>query len=227
MSPYRKVGKLFFTQLGTNYVCSASSIGNRAIITAGHCINSGTNNPNGWSTNVVFVPAYRVVGSTVSQPYGQWQCQYVTQRVFTAWSVNGRFNRDVAGCKLFNNASGQTISQVVGSLGHAWNWGDNEHYHATGYPQAAPFTGGRQIICTASFATWDTAYGGSPLTQGIGCDMTGGSSGGPWLRSWNSGGGYVNGVNSYKYPSSQPGAMYSPYFDTTVKTNMIDVLLTN
>jgi V8-like Glu-specific endopeptidase len=227
VSPYRKIGKVFFTQLGQNYVCSASSIGNRAIITAGHCLHSGPGAKTGWSTNVVFVPAYRVVGTTVQQPYGQWSCQFNTQRVFTVWSVNGRFNRDVGGCKLFNNASGKKISEVVGWLGHAWNWGDNEHYHATGYPAASPFTGGRQIICAASWATWDNGYGGSPLTQGIGCDMTGGSSGGPWLREWNSGGGFVNGVNSYKYPTSQPGAMYSPYFDSTVKTSMIDQLLTN
>lgn len=221
-SPYAKIGKLFFKQYGVSYVCSASSIGNRAIITAGHCLHAGNNDANGWSTNVVFVPAYK----DGNAPKGQWSCEFATQRVFTAWYSSGSFNRDVAGCKLLRNSNGKTISQVVGSLGFAWNWGDNEHYMDFGYPQASPFNGKRLIVCAASFATWDTTNGGSPLTQGIGCDMTGGSSGGPWTIFFNKSGGYVNGVNSYKYTVSQPSAMYSPYFDDVVKTQMYDLLIT-
>lgn len=44
--------------------------------------------------------------------------------------------------------------------------------------------------------------------------MTGGSSGGGWMIDWSqTGTGYVNGHNDYKY-TSQPLAMYSPYQDT-------------
>ena len=46
----------------------------------------------------------------------------------------------------------------------------------------------------------------------IPCNMTGGSSGGPWLISINGTFGYVNGHNDFKY-NNDPGHMYSPYYD--------------
>ena len=41
--------------------------------------------------------------------------------------------------------------------------------------------------------------------------MTGGSSGGAWLRWFDGNWGYINGLNSYKY-NNDPNTMYSPYF---------------
>ncbi|HNP88282.1 MAG TPA: hypothetical protein PKK78_19240 [Kouleothrix sp.] len=214
-NPYNKIGKLFFKQGGLSYVCSASSIGNRGIITAGHCIHAGNNSASSWSTNVVFVPAYK----DGAAPYGQWACDYVTETVFTAWYQSHSFNRDVAGCKTINQ-SGKTLSAKVGSLGFAWNFGNDVHWFAFGYPAASPFTGNRLITCAASRATWDMTNV-SPATQGVGCDMTGGSSGGPWVLAFSGSGGYVNGVNSYKY-TTQSGGMFSPYFDDVVKTAIYD-----
>ena len=43
--------------------------------------------------------------------------------------------------------------------------------------------------------------------MGIGCDMTGGSSGGGWIV-----GGNLYSVNSYGY-SNQPDVMFGPYLD--------------
>lgn len=44
--------------------------------------------------------------------------------------------------------------------------------------------------------------------------MTGGSSEGAWNISWSdTGPGFINGHNDYKY-SSEPLAMYSPYQDS-------------
>ena len=214
-SPYNKIGKLFFRQYGVGYVCSAASQGNRGIITAGHCLHAGNNDPRGWSTNVVFVPAYK----DGAAPYGQWVCDYATQTVFTVWYQRGLPNRDVAGCRTINHA-GRTLSNTVGSLGFGWNFSSDQHWFAFGYPAGAPFNGNRLIVCAASRARWDMTTV-SPATQGIGCDMTGGSSGGPWLLAFSAGGGYVNGVNSYKY-TSQPNGMFSPYFDSVVKTGIYD-----
>lgn len=42
-------------------------------------------------------------------------------------------------------------------------------------------------------------------------NMTGGSSGGPWLREFNGRYGYINGHNDYRY-SSYPAYMWSPYY---------------
>ena len=78
------------------------------------------------------------------------------------------------------------------------------------------------VVCESSHATDDTSVPGIGADpQGVGCDMTGGSSGGPWVMGWKNqtgpnplpGGGFVNGHNDYKY-GTQPLAMYSPYFDS-------------
>ncbi len=59
------------------------------------------------------------------------------------------------------------------------------------------------FICEADLGTRDTSA--NPPTMGIGCDMTGGSSGGGWVV-----GNDVLSVNSYGY-SNQPNVMYGPY----------------
>lgn len=221
--PYMTIGKLFFRQYGVGYVCSAASAGNRAIITAGHCIHAGNNRADGWSTNLVFVPAYK----DGNAPLGQWPALNSNLRVMTAWYVNGNPNglrRDVGGAILNRNAQGRTLSQVVGWLGFAWNWGYALHYNAFGYPQAAPFTGQRLFDCQGSYAYYSTGEGpaGAPVTRAIGCDMTGGSSGGPWVWQFGTG-NYLNGVNSF-HRTGFSQEMFAPYFDTAIK-NMKDCLV--
>lgn len=209
--PYKTIGKVFFRQNGLSYVCSASSIGNYAVITAGHCVHRGNNSGAGWSTNFVFVPGY----NNGLSPYGQFSANHLWTT--THWFANGQFNnfaRDIGGAVLNKVTLGTIrykISERVGWLGTMWNASYYQHVHSIGYPQAAPFNGLTMQICAASFGRHDTSF--VPNTTGIGCDATGGTSGGPWvvgLRRTN----YVNGVNSYKY-SAQPQALYSPYFDTT------------
>lgn len=39
--PYKAVGKVYFTEGRSNYVCSGSVVGNNAILTAGHCVSNG------------------------------------------------------------------------------------------------------------------------------------------------------------------------------------------
>jgi hypothetical protein len=54
----------------------------------------------------------------------------------------------------------------------------------------------------------------------MGCDMTRGSSGGPWIRKFSGVAGsanYLNGNNSYRY-TSHPEEMFSPYFGEGAKT---------
>ena len=46
--------------------------------------------------------------------------------------------------------------------------------------------------------------------------MTGGSSGGGWLKSFDGQWGYINGHNDYKY-DNQPQYMFSPYYGNQVK----------
>jgi len=55
--PYSTVGVLYFRQHGVGMRCSAASIGNNAIWTAGHCIHAGDGSEDGRSTEVWFYPA--------------------------------------------------------------------------------------------------------------------------------------------------------------------------
>ena len=209
--PFRTVGKLFFKRGGRSYVCSASSIGGCAIITAGHCVHAGNNSSSGWATDVVFVPAYK----DGAAPFGQWPARYLQTRM--QWYKNGiskGLSEDIGGAVL-HKQGGRKISQRVGWLGFSWNWSRNQHWISAGYPAAAPFNGQRMILNAASYA-YNGSVGASPAPVGMGNDMTGGCSGGPWI--WRFGAGnYVNGVNSYRR-SSKPKELYSPYFGNAAKS---------
>ena len=213
--PYVTVGKLFFKQNGKSYVGSAASIGNYAIFTAGHCVHSGNGKASGWSTNVVFVPAYK----NGVAPRGQWSASYLVTR--SKWYNNGNPNgltEDMGGA-ILHKLSGRKISQRVGWLGAAWNFSRYQHWHAVGYPAAAPYNGKLMWDTQASYAYNGTVSGIKPV--GIGCDMTGGCSGGPWIRRFGSS-QLLNGVNSYRL-RSKPKEMFSPYFDNRAKSLLDDL----
>ena len=209
--PYSTVGVLFFRQYGVDYRCSAASIGNRAIWTAGHCIHKGDNSTQGWSSNVVFAPAWK----DGSAPFGVWSVYHITTK--ENWFKYGDLRYDMGGA-LLNDYGGQTISEMVGSLGFAYNQGSSLHWMNFGYPSAAPFNGKTQQICAASYAYADTSMP-PPSPVAMGCNMTPGSSGGPWILSFSGkygGTNYLNGNNSYRY-SFHPNELFSPYFGDGAK----------
>jgi V8-like Glu-specific endopeptidase len=217
--PYMTIGKIFFKGTdGKSYVCSGASAVGRAVWTAGHCVynNASMSGRDGWHTNVVFVPGYRD-GST---PYGQWTAKEL-------WTLTGWQNNKQAydiGMIVTNDQNGAKLSQRVGNLGALFNASRVQHWNDFGYPQAAPFNGNRLIVCLASHAK-DDPKGSDPATIGIGCDMTGGCSGGPWVVGFSGQAGatnYVNGVNSYIY-TSQPKALYSSFFGDGAK-NLYDAV---
>ena len=209
--PYRCIGKLFFKRGGRSFVCSAASIGGNAIWSAGHCLHSGDNKASGWSTDAVFVPAYK----DGVAPYGQWQVKQLFVR--SAWYKNGIPNglsQDMGGAILYPQ-NNKKISQVVGWLGFAWNWSRYQHWCQFGYPAASPFNG-RRLIQNASSYAYNGSINSSPKPVGVGSDLTGGSSGGPWILKFGTS-NYVNGCNSYRR-STKPQEMVSPYFDNNAKS---------
>jgi V8-like Glu-specific endopeptidase len=203
--PYITVGKVFFTIPGKgDHVCSGSSAVGRAVWTAGHCVYTpGT----GWHTNWAFVPAYK----NGNAPYGIWPANEL-------WSLNGWTAHDNngydIGMAVTTDQGGKKLSQRVGYLGFMANTSRRQHWHNLGYPQDPPFNGEVMQMCIGSHARNDANF--SPMPVGMGCDLTGGASGGPWIVKFNPRHGafdYVNGVNSYKYTKPwQPLQMYSPYF---------------
>lgn len=209
--PYRAVGKLFFRRGSRNFVCSATSVGNNAIYSAGHCLHAGNNKVSGYATNVVFVPAYR----DGQAPFGQWQAKQLFVR--TAWYKNGiskGLAQDMGGAVL-HKRNGKKISQVVGWMGFAWNWSKYQHWCQFGYPAASPFNGQRLIANYSSFA-YHGSVGASPAPLGVGSDLTGGSSGGPWVLRFGTS-YYLNGVNSYRRRNNTR-EMFSPYFNNNAKS---------
>jgi V8-like Glu-specific endopeptidase len=223
--PFETVGKLFFTQRdsgGTayNYVCSASAIANRGILSAGHCAHNGTGHSNGWSYNIVFVPAYRAGAS----PKGQWTVVGGNNIwVMSNWYYYANARQDFSVMKM-NTLGGYTLGQRVGYLGYAWNQSYYSHWWAIGYPQASPFNGAYMTACQASYATYYTFGSSGPSLFAFGCDQTGGTSGGPVILAFGTS-NYVNGVNAYKY-SNRPLELISPYVDSVISTNLMNLTRT-
>ncbi len=207
VAPYRQVGRIFFRQNGVRYSCSGSSVvggGRNIVFTAGHCLNDGAGN---WSTDVVFVPGRRT--GKWKNPYGRFAAKELW--VPAGWTDNSWYAYDMGAFSVGKNQKGKTLRKTVGALGFAYNQNRVQHWDIFGYPAEWPWKGDRLITCASSYAVND-ANGNGPDDTGVGCDMTGGSSGGPWiigLRRTN----LLNGVVSYGY-TDQPGATYSPYFDS-------------
>ena len=196
-------GKVFFTLGGNDYVCSGTALlsGNKSVVwTAGHCVNEG---PGDFATNWEFVPAYK----DGSAPLGV----YVAEDLITAsaWANSGDFSYDF-GAAIVGPAGGTALTDRVGGRGISFNYSRARTYNSYGYPAAPPFTGERLWRCNSPLQTSDNSA--NPPTMGIGCDMTGGSSGGGWIVGNN-----VMSVNSYGY-SNQPNVMYGPYLGSVAQS---------
>lgn len=205
-NPVAHIGKVFFTLGGSNYVCSGNSVvsGNKSTVsTAGHCLNEG---PGDFATNFVFVPAYE----NGSAPYGKWAADQLFAP--TQWSSNGDMTYDTGFAVVTPNAAEQRLSDVVGASGVAFNQARGLTYKAFGYPAASPFNGETLKSCTG--AASNDPYNPQFISQGISCDMTGGSSGGPWFIGTSSS-GVQNSVNSYGY--NRMAVMYGPYWGSVIE----------
>lgn len=204
-TPVDHIGKVFFSIGTTNYVCSGnavSSANQSTVATAGHCVNKG---PGAFVTNFAFVPAY----DNGNAPYGRWTAKALYAP--TPWTANGDMTYDT-GFAVMNPLGGRLLTDAVGGSGVAFNQPRGLTYQSYGYPQASPFNGTSLWSCTGT-ATNDT---NNPQfnTQGIPCDMTGGSSGGPWFIGTGSD-GLQNSINSYGYNGSS--VMYGPEWGTVIQ----------
>jgi V8-like Glu-specific endopeptidase len=225
--PISTLGRLFFTQRGANFVCSASVIARNTVATAGHCLHDGSGQAAGFSTNVRFCPGFALAGAV----RGCWSGLVVW--VSGNWFAGGATDRDYACAVTAATGSmfASPLGDITGTTGRAWNWPTRQAEIAYGYPAAAPFPGFHIIVATST--EWyevNMTAGDGLMSKYIGSDMTGGSSGGPWwisLRHPNggfdygdtdgsavtdppsfgvglpAGGPLINGVNSHKRCNAQ------------------------
>jgi V8-like Glu-specific endopeptidase len=204
-------GKVFFTLGGANYVCSGSAVssGNKdVVLTAGHCVNEG---PGAYATNFAFVPAY----DDGARPYGTFTARQLTTT--TQWRNSGDFDYDVA-FAVMNTLNGAHLADVVGGQAIGFNQARGQYMYSFGYPAANPYDGSDIAWCHGTVVQ-DT-FGGS-ADQGLDCNMTGGSSGGPWFVNYNesTGLGTLNSVNSFKYRGgNMRNYMFGPYLGSVAQT---------
>ena len=203
--PYSTVGKLFFTKPGVgDFVCSASVLRPRVLVTAGHCVHKGSSGSEGFFTNFKFVPAFR----DGAAPYQTWNWSYVI--VTGTWATGGGGVPNAADYAMFemrdNNIAGfqRKIGSITGYLGYQTLSLMPNHAHLLGYPCNLDSCQKMHQV------TAQSAKSVSPNNVEYGSDMAGGSSGGPWVQNFgtyalgqtggqNSGLNRVIGITSYLY----------------------------
>jgi V8-like Glu-specific endopeptidase len=208
--PYRAVGKLFFTKPGIgDFVCSGAVIRYRIVLTAGHCVHRGSGGSAGFFTNFLFVPAFR----DGTAPFQTWPWAFVLTT--NTWATGGGIFPNAADYAMIEvqdrtiSGSVRRIGDVTGFLGFQTRSLLPNHAHLLGYPLNLDNGQKMHQVTAGSFRNV------SPNNVEYGSDMTGGSSGGPWVQNFgvtasgqtgglNAGRNRVVGVTSYGYTSTDP-----------------------
>jgi len=182
----KTVGRLFFVNAnGADTWCTATAVksANRsAVMTAAHCVRRGSS-PFNTHIEMVFVPAY----SKGKMPYGAFAVR--TAATPRTWENDS--TDDLSTLVVDAGKSGRKLTDVVGGQDIAFNRPVGGTISAFGYSATRPQLGEELLHCVG------TAKEKSGV-QAIPCDMSGGSSGGPWLADFNAttGKGTLVSVNS-------------------------------
>jgi V8-like Glu-specific endopeptidase len=180
--PYRASGKLFFRDGASSFVCSASIIKPRVVVTAAHCVSAF--GQNRFYSDFVFVPGYTNGAGkafTSSRPIVMSSYLAGTETCAVSGIV---CPNDVAVLIMDDTATGRKIGNLYGWYGYGWNgYGYTSFLGKTanqltqlGYPVA--LDNGALMQRNDSLSYIDPS---SSDNQIIGSLMTGGSSGGPWM----------------------------------------------
>ncbi|MFI6326123.1 trypsin-like serine peptidase [Nonomuraea sp. NPDC050556] len=206
----RTTGRVFLTVDGVDFVCSAGTVRSAnkdVVVTAGHCVKDGVGE---WAENWTFVPGYQEGGG---QPYGA----FTARRMFVAgpWSRSADDSYDV-GMVALNKSDGRHVTETVGAQEIGFNTTRGGQAFGFGFPADPPYDGEHLVYCAGRLR--DDPHD-QTRDQGMSCDMTAGSSGGPWMTGFDpsSGRGTVTSVSSFKY-SDDHGTMFGPYFGDAAKT---------
>jgi V8-like Glu-specific endopeptidase len=218
-----RTGKVYFEMDGVGYVCSGTvATDGRStvslVLTAGHCAYDETNEE--FATNWLFIPDFdqSPTFTCANTEYGCWTAQALV--VHEGYATAGGFNtqatlHDFAFAVVGPGGKSGTaqLDTTVGSYpvvipGFT---ASGQTSYAFGYPAAGKYKGNDLTYCAGSI--FEDPYN-DELTWGVPCKMTGGSSGGPWLSSFNTSttAGGLSSLNSYGY--SGVAAMHGPKFNS-------------
>lgn len=222
-------GKVLFAMGGSYFVCSASVVtdtanGRSVILTAAHCAYDESG--GAFATNWTFIPNYDAAPAPLSSSSNAycddtlWGCWTATALVaHQGYTTAGGFN-DQAVVHDFafavTGAGGHSgtslVEDVVGSQAIVFDANAGTTVvDAFGYPAAQKYKGNDLVYCEGPTA-FDPNMNNA--TYRIACNMTGGSSGGPWMKAFDSasGTGTLTSVNSYGYSGDK--SMYGPIFNS-------------
>ena len=200
--PNRTVGKLFFRIGASNFVCSASVLRARVVVTAGHCVHRGSGGAAGFYNSFLFVPALTNGGA----PIGTFTPRFVGTTA--QWAVSNGIVPNAADFGMFemNDRAGVKIGSITGFLGFRTLSLIPNHTTKLGYPCNLDACQKMQQVTSQSFRAT------SPNNVEYGSNARGGSSGGPWVMNYGvqGTGGLTTSLNalvsvtSYGYVSTLP-----------------------
>lgn len=221
---YTAVGKVYFQMGGSGYVCSGVTVadgrsGHSLVQTAGHCAYDES--AGAFATNWMFIPQYDT-SPTLTCPqttYGCWTADSIF--VHRGYATAGSFNtqatlHDWAYVVVGPGGHGGAASlEALGTFGFSSaSFAEGTSMRAMGYPAAGRYKGRDLIYCQGGI--FFDPYNGDD-TYGMPCNMTGGSSGGPWFTGFDVTGntGTLSSLNSYGY--SGITAMHGPKFNANTQ----------
>jgi len=223
-------GRILFSSGGSDWICSGSVVndastsnGYSIVLTAGHCVYDGS---DGWSYNFLYLPNFDAQPSydCTTRTDGCWRANmlsahddFVPEGFGSDETVRVDYGFARVGLRI---AGGGTAELDAATGGYGLNTAavaNSVTKWAFGYPAAGKYKGNDLVYCTGP--TTDDPYGAP--TWGIACNMTGGSSGGPWIFGTTDPAVYtastlLTSVNSYGYSGLQ--YMFGPRFNPETQT---------
>lgn len=211
--PLTATGKVFFTEESIDYVCSGSIVNdtnssNLIVLTAGHCLYDNASQK--FVSNFIFIPSYDntktsncYISTCLPARALVAHSGFTTESAFTTKATQYDW-----GFAVINQPSPAATGLNLKIDGFT---GPTNIAYSFGYPQSSPYNGQELVYCSGGIIEDRRT---SNTTWGLGCNMTGGASGGPWTAGYvsNTNPGTASSVNSYKY-STDKNRMYGPKFN--------------